>query len=584
MLREFISQRLKRGLVRRFNNLNIALFILFFFSLSTCSAPTPTALTETPLTVFTETPRVTSTPVVTITPTVPTVTVTPSPAMIERPLFLGWPLPAHIGIARISQYPNTPWTWNYLGLNDGYQCPPMFGYLLNLDSLPYWRDTSIPEEQDRAQADPHQFEMVECYSTSNNGGANGHEGTDIKAPAGTPVFATANGLVQEWRLAGLNSMIVLKHCIYGTWDANHQCAGGRQWYTTYMHIIPDTALLEENLAVAQGAQLGTIYDQTINSHLHFEVGLDKRGYENYVNPWGQDEFPWLGCMWLDQSLCVNPDPDYKRLAWITTTGRLFILQGALTVQVLSAQGLKQIRLWGERAAVIDADGNLRIRDGRYDGLSVSDDLTNWKIAASNVVDFQITNRRVAILDGNRNLLVKENALEGDWVLQAENVRAYSVSDHRIGYLTVNGELFIKEGGLESNWILVANNVVAFQAIDNRVAFIDLQGNLFVNEGEASSEYKQMAANVKAFQLTNVRLGVIDAEGKLQVKEGNLRAKWVALAENVQSFQLADYRVLMFSLDGRFNFKEGSLYQPWSDLPYADLTGAFLNDGMPVFVR
>jgi murein DD-endopeptidase MepM/ murein hydrolase activator NlpD len=59
----------------------------------------------------------------------------------------------------------------------------MFGYLLNLDSLAYWRDISIPEEQDMALADPHQFEMVECYSP--------HAGTDIKAPAGTPVYVAA---------------------------------------------------------------------------------------------------------------------------------------------------------------------------------------------------------------------------------------------------------------------------------------------------------------------------------------------------------------------------------------------------------
>jgi murein DD-endopeptidase MepM/ murein hydrolase activator NlpD len=59
----------------------------------------------------------------------------------------------------------------------------MFGYLLNLDSLVYWRDTTIPEAQDMALADPHQFEMVACYSP--------HAGTDIKAPAGTPVYAAA---------------------------------------------------------------------------------------------------------------------------------------------------------------------------------------------------------------------------------------------------------------------------------------------------------------------------------------------------------------------------------------------------------
>lgn len=61
-------------------------------------------------------------------------TITSQPEVGDRPIFLMWPLPAHTGLARISQYPNNPWTWNYLGLNEGQQCPPMFGYLLKVDS------------------------------------------------------------------------------------------------------------------------------------------------------------------------------------------------------------------------------------------------------------------------------------------------------------------------------------------------------------------------------------------------------------------------------------------------------------------
>ena len=469
-------------------------------------------------------------------------------------------------------------------MNEGYQCPPMFGYLLNLDSLPYWRDSTIPEAQDRAQADPHQFEMVECYSTDENVGANGHEGTDIKAPAGTPVYAVANGKVQEWRLTGLNSMVVLKHCLGGTWDVDDHCAGGRQWYTTYMHIVPDPVLLQENTDITQGVQLGTIYDQTINSHLHFEVGLDKRSYSNFVNPWGSDAPPWLGCMWLDQSICVNPDPAYKRIALYTITERLMLEQGDTDpVEVYAAQGLKQIRLQGDRVAVMDSKSNLLVREGKYKRGTVSDDLTRWKVAAENILDFQVADRRVAILTPNGDLFAREAGLEGEWVYQAGNVRAFSISDQRVGYLGINGDLFLKEGELGADWIAVANNVLAFQVIDNRVAIVDQQGNLYVNEGEILSEYEQMAGNVRAFQVTNVRLGVIDADGNLLVKEGNLRADWVLQAENVQAFQLVDYRMLMLGEDGTFKFKEGSLYQDWRDLPYTDVKSVLLNGGMPVVV-
>jgi DNA polymerase III psi subunit len=457
----------------------------------------------------------------------------------------------------------------------------MFGYLLNVDSWAYWQDSSIPEEQDKAQADPHQFEMVECYSTDGNIGANGHAGTDIKAPADTPVYAAADGGVMEWRSPGLNSMIVLKHCLGGTWDETNQCAGGKQWYTTYMHIVTNEDLLTENFAVTQGTQLGTIYDQSINSHLHFEVGLDKRGYTTFENPWGRDESPWLGCMWLDQSICPNPNPDFNRMTFYTNTGGLSIRQGETNIEISGAQGVKQIRLWGNRIALLDSQNNLRVREGEFS--TSEDSISNWAMLAENVLDFQLTDQRIAILDAKRNLFVSENG--GEWVLQAKNIRAFSISDHRVGYLTDSGELYVKEGDLNNEWVALANNVSAFQLNDNRIAIADSQGNLAVNEGEVNAEWQQMteAQRVRAFQLTNLRVGIIDAENNLLVKDGNLRAEWVQIAKNADAFQLSNYRMLFRSADGTFKYQEGNVYQPWSDLP-SDLQDVFLNDDLPVFIQ
>jgi murein DD-endopeptidase MepM/ murein hydrolase activator NlpD len=338
---------------------NLLLILVGALLMSACGAPASATPVVAPSMQVgaSATPVPTSPPTATFAPIAPPFTPTPSPEMLERPVFLAWPLPAHIGLARISQFPNSGWSWHYLGLNPGYECPPMFGYLLNVDSWPYWRDVNIPEAQDKAQADPHNFEMVACYSTSGIPGMpDGHEGTDIKAPAGTPVYASANGLVQEWRNSGLNSMIVLKHCLFGNWEENYECAGGQQWYTTYMHIVPDPALLKENTSVAQGDILGAIYDQTINSHLHFEVGRDRRSYINFVNPWGRDESPWLGCLWLDQALCFKPDPAFERMA-VYVGSELLIKQGdGSRLIVKNAEDLKQVRLWGERVGVLDAEG------------------------------------------------------------------------------------------------------------------------------------------------------------------------------------------------------------------------------------
>jgi murein DD-endopeptidase MepM/ murein hydrolase activator NlpD len=504
--------------------------------------------------------------------------------MLERPVFLAWPLPAHIGLARISQYPNSGWIWHYLGLNPGYECPPMFGYLLNVDSWPYWRDVNIPEAQDKAQADPHNFEMVACYSTDGSAGSpDGHEGTDIKAPAGTPVYASAAGLVQEWRNTGLNSMIVLKHCLYGIWDANFQCVSGQQWYTTYMHIALEPALLKENTSVEQGAVVGTIYDQTINSHLHFEVGHDRRSYANFVNPWGRDTAPWLGCLWLDQALCVNPDPAFERIASYSD-GELLIEQGdGSRLSVKNAQGLKQIRLWGERVAVLDAQGRLFVREGTFIGASSIEYLSTWPKLAENVLDFQITDTRIAILDPNRQLLVQENPSAGEWLPIADNVRAFSLADARLGYLTEQGDLYIQAGPLKSNWQLVKNRVLAFQLVDNRIAYLDEQRQFFVNEGDLAAEFQLMAQDVQAFQLTNVRIGMLDGTGKFSVKEGNLRAAWAPQADRVQAFQLVGSRVLSKSAAGKFSFKTGDLYQSWSDLTYIPSASVFLNGEMPTYI-
>lgn len=546
----------------------------FFFAyfLCACSAPTPAITINTPAPPFAQTPIPTST----IEIPFPTATATPDLSG-DRPVFLEWPLPARIGLARISQYPNTQWTWNYLGLNEGYQCPPMFGYLEV--SYEYWRDTSIPIEQDQAQADPHNFQMIECYTTGGTVGKRGHEGTDIKAPADTPVYAVADGKIAGWRLNDLNSMIVLKHCLGGTWDAQNQCAGTK-WYTTYMHIVINKDLQINDLDISQGAQVGVIYNQYDNSHLHFEIGLNQRSYENFVNPWGRDEAPSLGCMWLDQSLCPLPDPNTNRIAF-QTNSLLSIKQGESIFIIQDAQDYKKIRLWKDRVLLLDSQGWLFLRDGNFN--ASEDSVRDWILFAENVSDFGGTDQRAAILDASGNLFINETNQPTGWVRQAENVREFSISNHRIGYLTLNGELYVKEGSLESEWIPLINNVSAFQLNDNRIAVVDSQGNLSVNEGEVRAEWKLMAEHVRAFQLTNLRVGILDADNNLLIKEGNLRAEWVMLAKNITSFQLSNYRILMHSADGAFKYQEGNVYQPWSDLP-TDLQDAFLNDELPVFMR
>jgi murein DD-endopeptidase MepM/ murein hydrolase activator NlpD len=485
-----------------------AILLLCVGLLAACQVQTPQPVllpTETVVVQPSDTVQPTAIP--TETPA-PTATPTPSPLLNDRPVFLAWPLPANIGVARISQYPNTPWSWNYLGLNAGYQCPPMFGYLLDLSSLPYWRDINIPEVEDKAQADPHNFEMVACYTDEGEAGSVGHAGTDIKAVAGTPIYAAAYGKIMDWRASGLTAMIVIKHCLAGAWDETGQCVGGRQWYTTYMHLIPDESLFELNKNIPQGTLLGTVYDQGDNSHLHFEVGEGLRSYSTYVNPWGADEAPWLGCMWLDQALCTNPDPAYQRMALQMTTGEVLLRSGQAEAQPVSeAQGAQEVRLWGSRMAFVDAVNSLFIQDEQG----------KWAQAAENVQGFQLSDVRSAYLSNDQTLWVREQ-LQTEWQRQAESVQAFSLADTRLGYLDRDGILYVKEGDLAGEWVPVAEHVLAFQLVDNRIAYLNQQRELYVNEGGLLAEFELMGEDVTRFEVSNVRLGMLNSAGQFQVKE------------------------------------------------------------------
>jgi hypothetical protein len=347
-----------------------------------------------------------------------------------------------------------------------------------------------------------------------------------------------------------------------------------------MHIAINKDVQTKDLDILQGTELATIYNQGDNSHLHFEVGLKERDYANFVNPWGRNEFPWRGCMWFDQLLCPLPDPDTNRLALLANSS-LSIRQGEAIIAVKDAQDIKKIRLWRDRVALMDSQGRLFLRDGRFN--AGEDSMRDWILLAERVSDFEITDKRTAILDSGGNLLVTKTDQPAEWIPLAGSVRAFSISNQRVGFLTTNGELYVKEGSLDSEWIPLINNISAFQLNDNRIAVVDFQGNLFVNEGDVRAEWKQMAANVRAFQVTNLRVGILDAEKNLLVKEGNLRAEWVRVAENVSAFQLSNYRMLIRAADGLFKYQEGNVYQPLIDLS-ADLQDVFLNDALPVYMR
>ena len=99
------------------------------------------------------------------------------------------------------------------------------------------------------------------------GGAAMHAGVDIRGPYGTPIYATADGMVgRAGRAAGYGNLVELEH--------------GRGIQTRYGHL--SAILVQPGQRVKRGAMIARMGStgRSTGNHLHYEVRLDG----NAVNP------------------------------------------------------------------------------------------------------------------------------------------------------------------------------------------------------------------------------------------------------------------------------------------------------------
>ena len=100
------------------------------------------------------------------------------------------------------------------------------------------------------------------------GGAARHAGIDLAAPIGTPIYATADGIVSDagYNNGGYGNLIKLDH--------------GRGIETRYGHL--SAILVTSGQRVARGQLIGRMGStgRSTGSHLHYEVRIDGRA----VNP------------------------------------------------------------------------------------------------------------------------------------------------------------------------------------------------------------------------------------------------------------------------------------------------------------
>ena len=98
-------------------------------------------------------------------------------------------------------------------------------------------------------------------------GRSRHEGIDLSAPAGTPVTATADGVVSfAGRSGDFGRLVIVDH--------------GAGWQTRYAHL--KRIKVKKGKKVARGAVVGTVgkSGNATGSHLHYEV----RHHGNPVDP------------------------------------------------------------------------------------------------------------------------------------------------------------------------------------------------------------------------------------------------------------------------------------------------------------
>ncbi len=123
--------------------------------------------------------------------------------------------------------------------------------------------------------------IVDSWNDPRGGGSRGHHGTDILAPAGTPVLAAAAGRVEKLFQSNLGGTTAYIR------------SPDRRWIYYYAHLAGYVPELREGMSVRAGQQIGYVGDTGDagpgNYHLHFgmqRMRPDQRWYQGEdVNPY-----------------------------------------------------------------------------------------------------------------------------------------------------------------------------------------------------------------------------------------------------------------------------------------------------------
>ncbi len=276
------------------------------------------------------------------------------------------------------------------------------------------------------------------------GGARPHAGIDLGAPTGSPAVAFCKLQVTH----------VINEGSWGWTVAGRveTTQPGWSYYFAYRHLNKPSVAAGQVLA--RGEKVGTLAALTSGPHLHFEFKRENsRGFDGgqtwtTFNPIAQPaalnaEFP------LGRTVAAGSSWGAGRFSPAPVCG------GGSNGGGSQGGGSQPVAPTPGRVAVLQPNGALLVKEGPLNA--------TWTTVANGVEDFDLDGNRIGIRQsGNITLLVKEGPLNATWTTVANGAVDFDLDGNRIGVRAANGALSVKEGPVNATWTKVANGVATFQ--------------------------------------------------------------------------------------------------------------------------
>jgi surface antigen len=207
---------------------------------------------------------------------------------------------------------------------------------------------------------------------------------------------------------------------------------------------------------------------TATSYLITRVGATVYGKQSLTDTWST----------LTAGTAADVQAAGTRIAFLDNTGTLWAKDGLGGTWYQEIGSVSQFVLTPEYLIA-------RVGDTVYAKAGLTD---TWSTLTTGAVDVKAAGTRIAVLDGNGNLLVKDT-IGGTWFDETSGASQYVVTS---SYLLVRqGTTISGKQGLSDSWTtLTAGSATDMQAAGTRIAFLDNSGTLWAKDGLGGTWYQE----------------------------------------------------------------------------------------------